>query len=222
MPEPDQALFPLEPEHLSVTLRVRGEDVIHVFAPLTAEDWIELERLSAMVSWRDSEGLIRTESMEPQAAADLWQRRIRTVGGCEVHPCEAPLKHKLAAIAGLSQVFAVPGEGPREAGGNHVAIILEAARNGCVYRQLEHVFRRPTMAHELRYERISSASHAVRYDGDVRKSVTLSRLPDLIELYDELIADTDGYDWGLVSGAKMDAMHKKQAVIALFDAGLGE
>ncbi|MBI1353278.1 MAG: hypothetical protein GC160_02950 [Acidobacteria bacterium] len=217
--------FPLDAKELTATLRVRGCEVRHVFQPITASDWIEYEKLSAVVSWRDDAGLILTDSMEPQAAADLWQRRILRVDppGELADLSETPLKHQIAAIAGLSQVFAT---GDDLVTGGLVKITLEAARNGQRYAGLEHFFRRPSMQQSLAYERLSAQCHAIRYDDGVRKSLVLSRLPELIELYDALIEDVCGYQFGDLGGARviadqMDPMHKKQAALALFGAGLG-
>ena len=83
---------------------------------------------------------------------------------------------------------------------------------------LQHIFRSPTAEHQKRYSRAMSRS-VITGGSRTGKTNWLGAQDVLIEIYDELIEGTSGYDYGLGDGwdkSKMDAYHKVTAAQALF------
>lgn len=215
--------FPLEAAERSVTIRDRRRDLVHVFGPIGAADWIEFERLTRAVV--ETEGdRARSDSMEAEAADWLWDKSILRIDGYGALPEDWKrkvwLRHKQAALAALTQIFEwedAPGM-PTSMLSDEIAVLLEAACNGQRYVNLRHVFREPETSHQIAWSRNNVQLIAIRGQRrGVAKHIVMSNLPFKLQLYDELIARVEGYEPN--EPKKMDALHKKVAIEALMGNG---
>lgn len=216
----DKMGFPLEAEELAVTLNVRGQKVVHVFAPVSAADWLQYERLAVLTSRRDGDRVVE-ESMRPEAVEWLWGERIRRVWAEDfdqvINFAMVPSPHKQAAIDALAKVDAEPDPESRWFLGGQ-AVLVRALRNGKVYQGLRHSFRMPSAADHAEYSRAKSRSVSVEVGKDQRM-VACSTLQEKVDLYDKLIERVEGYDPN--DPKKVDALHKKVAITALMELALG-
>ena len=228
--------FPLGPSELRAEIEPkqgqRKYRLTHVFAPITAADWMEFERLSQVVmEARPGEETFTTDSLSAEAAEWLWAERIKEVVGYtglreaagteQTWKEQIPFSYKEAALVALSQV------GPAQAAeltegfaldAAEETVRLEAVRNGEVYENLVHRLRLPSTAQRKEHSRRQGRSTYVRgtQKGNL-KALLASNTAYLIELYDDLIKAIEGYDSD--DPVKMDPLHKKAAVEVLLGNG---
>jgi len=223
--------FPLDAPEIVVTIRDRGRELVHVFAPIKQQDWIEYDRLGRVVVESSKEEIV-SESMEAEASNHLWDERIVRLEGYGKTPEDWKqrvwVRHKVAAVRGLAQVFPAkskPGKDSAEepadwafAGAAETTALLDAGRNGNEYNGLAHVFKQPTTKQQTEYSRMEATARMFRgvEPGSV-KALVDSHLEEKIDLYDELILRVEGYEPN--EPKKMDALHKRVAIEALMGNG---
>ena len=162
-----------------------------------------------------------------------------------------PLQHRTEAVLSLGRVQVSADYADGEDSGlddsETIAVVLEARWNEVYYPRLVHRFKRPRVEHELRFDEATNrwARREEKIGGQKKPtapvivSQSLPCLPTLLELYDELIAEVEGYaaggqkletgnpvlrdpgvrDWKLDT---MPAPHKSAAVRGLFLRELAE
>ena len=213
-----QGLFPLEPAELLVTLDVRGRKVDHTLRSISEADWLQYERLATSTTRRDGERVV-TDSLKLEAVEWLYGERIEGVAFDDtVVPIDrVPLQHKEAVIDALAKVEAEP-DPAADWLDPMPAVVVNALRNGKLYRGLRHVFRSPSAKQQADYARAMARAVAVEVGKD-RRVVMCSTLGDKIDLYDKLIDRVEGYEPN--DPKKMDALHKKVAITALMEILLG-
>jgi len=232
-------LLDLSAAEVFVDLRAGERMLRHIFCQPTAEDWLEYERgmnPRLVTSGEEMEAKLSTA----QAANLFWLKRILRVEGypqiTQIPPIRSepsvksadwkgliPLQHRIAAIGGLDRVQKAEDQWLLD-DSETVAIILEARWNEVFFPRLVHRFRRPTVEHELRFEEAVNrwARRTERLGGQRRPTApvvvshSLPSLPTLIALYDELIGDVEGYQFGEWASKAMPVPHKSAAIRALF------
>lgn len=215
--------FPLEAAERSVTIKDRGREAVHFFAPIPAEDWIEFERLVRLVIERDEQNRVRSDSLEAEATNWLWDKRIVRVEGYPPLPESGWkekiwLRHKQAALALLTKITEWPDGPPDMIVSDEVSVWLQAVCNGQHYVGLRHIFRPATTKQQVAWSRANAQMTTVRGQRDgMLKHIVLSNLPFKLALYDELILRVEGYEPN--DPRKMDALHKKTAIEALMGNG---
>lgn len=141
-----------------------------------------------------------------------------------------PLRHKIAAASVLRSIGADLDHAELPTLSEYTTVTLDApwtvGERGQMemYTGLIHRFKQPTIE---QYRRWRAGCARVAVTGTAQKGVTVypSRLAVALGLYDDLIAEVDGYKFADVQLAndvkliaeKMDGMHKARAVLALFD-----
>jgi len=152
-----------------------------------------------------------------------------------------PLQHRTEAVLSLGRVQVSADYADGEDSGlddsETISIVLEARWNEVYYPRLVHRFKRPTVEHELRFDEATNrwARREQKIGGQKKPtapvivSQSLPCLPTLLELYDELIAEVEGYAAGgqklETRNWKLDTMpapHKSAAIRGLFLRELAE
>jgi len=219
-------LLKLETPERTAGLRVGARKLLHIFAPIAAEDWLEHNRQTRPTLRPQTDDSVETGSSELEANNALWLARILRVEGYPESYAERwkefmPLGHRSLAVNALAQVQ--PAEDQDLLPDTETLLVrLEAWWNGVYFGDLRHRFQRPLIEHELRFHGSAQRSAIVRHrvGGQRRPStpsseiVSLPQLPTLLKLYDELIEAVEGYE--PAEAKKMDAMHKSAAVRGLF------
>ncbi len=216
----------LESPERTVALRMGERHLLHTFAPITAEDWLEHDRATRPTMRPQTDESLETNNSLLEANNALWEKRILRVEGYPESFGERwreliPLAHRSLAVSGLGQVQAADDQDVLP-DSESVIVRLEAWWNGVFYGDLRHHFTRPLVEHELKFHGAARRSAIVtRKVGGQRKPqqpqseiVSLPQLPTLVKLYDELIEAVEGYAPN--DPKKMDAMHKSAAVRGLF------
>ncbi len=223
-------LFPLEPAELRAEIKFtkagKRRRVTHVFAPITQEQWIG--HAARIVSFSESDGdEIKSTLTVDEAGAWLWEQAINNVEGYQEPKPEnwqelIPWAHKQAAIAALAQVFEKDDDEEEieepaafDADGLET-VAIEAGRNGVVYTELTHVFKRPTTKQRIKFSRKTGASTKIRgVKGRRWRQMNIPQMEFACGFYDELIDHVSGYEPN--DPEKMDAKHKQIAVQALME-----
>lgn len=132
---------------------------------------------------------------------------------------QGPLK----TLAFTPVVLPVTGSGAPVFDAERQTVWLTARRDGLVYSNLAHVFRRPTGKDKKAF-RMQKQGGAVKVRGSVTDTtLLLSQLTSMARVYDQMLIEVNGYTVeGNPAGRQdavqhMDALHKKIAVIALFN-----
>lgn len=250
-PVPNTPLLDLAAAERFVFLNAGAARYKHVFRPAAEKEWLEYERALRPTITEDADGTSESSVDLVKSAADLWLKLVLRVEGYPAAFAGAnwkdlmPLAHRGTAVLGLSQVEATE-DSDVLSDSESISVVLAARWNGEAFPRLVHRFHRPTIEHELRYTEAQRrfARRTLKVGGERRPKVPrtqliqLPNLPTLLALYDELIADTEGYSFkdsgfpgpspersagaGRIqdSGAgAMDLWHKAAAVRELFAAG---
>ncbi len=221
----------------------RAYRLTHIFSPISEQQWIEYGAKVdvAIVTQKESS---TTEYRTAEAVEWLWSEAIQEIEGYgDPRPDNwrelVPINHKDAAIEGLTQTS--PGEedeagrdeedeGVRdeedEAGRDEEEtrpfllgqeterVVLEASRNGEIYKHLIHIFQTPTTKQRTEYNRRLAATRRIRgRRGKGVREVIQNQMPYLCRIYGELISAVEGYD--PADPKKMDAQHKRAAITSL-------
>lgn len=238
-------LFELNLTEITFDLKVskpgRRFQAQHVLRGPRADDWLAFERAwkleTQMVESPEAQGdelAMRTRMDTAEAQVALWDRLALRVSGYPHMNGEAagwkelvPVSSKQLIATALANVHAAELTDddvvPTPALGEDL-IVLDAVRGKQKHR-LFHFFRSPSADHQMRYKRIVRDTLVV---GGTRRpgsrEIYPPRLPSFLPLYDELILRVEGYAWdgrpaeqtGKELAARMDAWHKRAAVVALF------
>ncbi|MFA5056663.1 MAG: hypothetical protein WC485_00995 [Opitutaceae bacterium] len=221
-----RSVLPLAIPERTVMLRMGERKLLHVFAPLTAEDWLEYDRMTRPTMRPQKDESLETDNSMLEASDALWRKRIVRVEGYPESFAARwrdlmPLGHRVLTINALGQVQAADDQDVLP-DSESVIVRLEAWWNGVFFGDLRHHFQRPLVEHELKFHGAARRSAIVTHKvGGQRRPtapqsaiVSLPQLPTLLKLYDELIEAVEGY--APADPKKMDAMHKSAAVRGLF------
>jgi hypothetical protein len=187
------------------------------------------------VAQRNEDGdLVTTQDLNT-AAVTLFEETIDSVSGYAGDftsrpgwKAKIPPSHSLRAGWKLVEVAAVPPSDDSPIDPERMEVVLDAlwsrtnvSDQVTVFKGLKHFFAPPSLEDKRRFYRAGSMSKVV---GGDRKGTTIkaSRHALLLELYDKLVLDVDGYS---VAGKPiekdqikmwMDGVHKVYAVQELF------
>ena len=239
-----EQLFELNRKHLEFALTItRGDHRYHLqhnLRPPKAADWIAFEREIQggfeEVTTIDKEAGFRPQAEAAEAANTLWDLLVLAVQGYKVTSDlskndwkdKIPLAHKEATIDRLTLVVAAADE---EVTDTHALfpepgeelVLLEAEREA-TFPRLLHRFTTPTLAQEKIWKRLIGDNLFVRgRKGGNTRTLLAPKLRRQIDLYDALIVSVAGYSFEgqpLASKdqivQKMDAWHKRMALLVLF------
>jgi hypothetical protein len=232
-------LLPLDGER-AVSFTDRGHALTFIFRRITQAEWLKVFAGVCVEKQKDGEGqlltldfdsalvsmveanLVRVEGYKAKDGVEItaipnWQQRIRP-------------GHKLLAGQLLQSVGVSDSDREYSFDSEHDEVVLDAAWGSSTpgkmteYRGLIHRFKPATEQQYKRYYRALSESRVV---GGSRTGRTIygNRRTILIELYDDLIAEVDGYSIGgqpLASREQivqeMDGLHKVISIAELFAA----
>ena len=219
----------------TVTLTDRGRTFKLRCRRITKEDYLAYFAAFRVTSEQTQEGIVRTNDYS-SASLVLAERVLVDAEGYNVKSgkltdlpnwqSRIPLTHRF--VLGNTLVDAGPSKPSNDDffeisdKGEEVSIdaVWSAAEDGSMtkFEGLTHIFKTPTPAQHKRYRDASSRALVV---GGSRSGLTVyyGAHATLVELYDELIIGTEGYQFS-VGGTvpkEMDCWHKFVAAKQLFD-----
>jgi hypothetical protein len=223
-----------------VTFRERGQNFIFHLKRITQDEWRKVFLGGCMETETEGESRIVTMDFNT-ATISLIERNLERVEGYKLRDGGGDITqvpnwkekirpgHKLLAGQLLQEVSLSETPGEVYFDSTHDEVVLDAlwgtGAPGSMmkYQGLVHRFHPATPEHTKRFYRANSESRIV---GGSRTGRTIfaNRRTVLLDLYDELIAEVDGYAFngqplvGVDSiKREMDALHKVAAVASLFN-----
>jgi hypothetical protein len=239
--EQNQVLLPLDGQRL-VTFKDHGQPLTFFFRRITEADWKKYFNGASVETAKDGDEQVTTVEYQVARIA-LVEEALEKVEGYKLRGGEdlmsitnwkqrIPIGHKIQAggilegvspsLVSESGFFIDPELDEVEVDASWGSV---APGSMSYYKNLKHRFTPAKPEHQKKFFRVQSESRVI-VGGD-RKGRTLygKHEPALIEIYNELIADVDGYSvggtslsgrGGKVISAEMDSGHKVVAVRQLF------
>jgi hypothetical protein len=216
-----------------VSFKDKGHAYTYHLPRISAADWQKFFEGALFESERASKHSSRTRFDQRSPGVEMVRRLVQKVEG---YAGQLPANFRdilphghVVKVSEMLQDVRFPEsrpEGPMSLGGIEVRLVAawgSSTPGAMVEYDVVHRFHSPTVEQERKYLRSISEAEVMTVGGDRRQRTRVpSKCGALIKLYDELIAEVEGY---AVNGqtltpaqvaAEMDAFHKVCAVQQVF------
>jgi hypothetical protein len=228
------ALLALD-ESRVIRLTVGKTQISYEFNPIGEKEWRRCMEAAVTKVEQTGDERIRSNDEAP-ALAELFTRCVREIMGYKGTDAmtlpqivaRVPFRHRVA-VAQVLRAVSVSSATDEATLSDYSEVKLDCpwtadeAGQMQMFTGLVHRFKQPSLD-QYRKWRLGTARNLTSGDADNGVTVYPSRLAVALGLYDEMIAEVDGYSFNRaplvdVEDIKvaMDGMHKARAVMELFD-----